>query len=188
MGVGPEFETILLAAQSGGDRAFAVLYRDLNPRIRRYFASRVPAQADDLTAETWLSAARQLHRFHGDETALRAWLFTIAHGRLVQYWRDYARRPEVVPDSEGTQSDLEMADSAEAEALSAFSAQAAARRIASLLSPDQAEVVLLRVLGDLDVGQVARILGKRPGAVRVLQHKALRRLAAHNFSPELVTR
>ena len=45
------------------------------------------------------------------------------------------------------------------------------------LSPDQAEVILLRVLAGLDVGQVAKILGKRAGAVRVLQHRGLRKLA-----------
>jgi RNA polymerase sigma-70 factor (ECF subfamily) len=47
----------------------------------------------------------------------------------------------------------------------------------AVLSPDQADVVLMRVVGGLDVDQVARVLGKEPGAVRSLQHRALRRLA-----------
>jgi RNA polymerase sigma-70 factor (ECF subfamily) len=59
--------------------------------------------------------------------------------------------------------------------------------MAGVLTPDQADVVLLRVLVGLDVEQVANVLGKRPATVRVLQHKALRRLAAH-FSVEALTR
>ena len=55
------------------------------------------------------------------------------------------------------------------------------RAIARALSPDQAQVVLLRLLCDLDVEHVAQILGKRPGTVRVLQYEALRRLAANFF-------
>ena len=57
-------------------------------------------------------------------------------------------------------------------------------RIVAALTPDQADVVLLRVLGGLAVGQVADVLGKQPSAVRVLQHRALRRLAQH-FPPEM---
>ncbi|MGH9055101.1 MAG: RNA polymerase sigma factor [Acidimicrobiales bacterium] len=59
--------------------------------------------------------------------------------------------------------------------------------IPEALTPAQAEVVLLRVLADLDVGQVAAIVGRRPGAVRVLQHKALQRLAKSIPSLEGVT-
>jgi RNA polymerase sigma-70 factor (ECF subfamily) len=63
--------------------------------------------------------------------------------------------------------------------LAALGAQAAVDRIAAVLTPDQAEVVLLRVLGGLAVAQVAEVLGKQPNAVRVIQHRALRRLAQH---------
>jgi len=72
------------------------------------------------------------------------------------------------------------------EAMAPNEADEAARRVAALLAPDQANVVLLRVLGGFSVQQVASILGKRPGTVRVLQHKALRRLA-RDFRPEPVT-
>ena len=53
----------------------------------------------------------------------------------------------------------------------------AVRRIVSLLPRDQAEIVLLRVVAGLPVDEVAAITGRRPGTVRVLQHRALRRLA-----------
>jgi RNA polymerase sigma-70 factor (ECF subfamily) len=176
MTIGGSFDDVLLAAQEGADWAFAVLYRDLNPRLVRYFSARAPSQQKDLAAETWLAAARQLPTFRGEEAAFRGWIFTIARRRLVQHWRDAGRRPSrpVAPE---TLRYLPARDDPELEVVTATDAEAAVRAIAELLSPDQADVVLLRVLGDLDVAQVAEILGKRPGTVRVLQHKALRRLA-----------
>ena len=64
----------------------------------------------------------------------------------------------------------------EDEAIAALGTVGALARIAAL-PPDQADVVLLRVIGDLSVAAVAEILDKRPGAVRALQHRALRNLA-----------
>ncbi len=185
MTIGSEFEGVLAAAQAGGEWAFAVLYRDLNPRLVRYLGAKAPGVAEDLAAETWLGAARGLGSFQGDEGAFRGWLFTIAGRRLVQHWRDTARRP-ATPVAPGSLLERRAADDPEAEGLAAVSAQEAARTIAAALSPDQADVVLLRMLGGLDVDQVAAVLGKRPGTVRVLQHKALRRLA-DRFSPEVLT-
>jgi RNA polymerase sigma-70 factor (ECF subfamily) len=63
----------------------------------------------------------------------------------------------------------------------------AVRRINELLPPDQAEVVILRVVGGFSTEEVARITGRRPGTLRVLQHRALRRLAKalEEIGPEL---
>jgi len=185
MTIGLEFETVLAAAQEGGEWAFAVLYRDLNPRLVRYLGAKAPGMGDDLAAETWLGAARNLGSFQGDEGAFRGWLFTIARRRLVQHWRESARRPATPSDPEAF-TDLKSADDPETEGLAGVSAREAARTIAAALPPDQADVVLLRLLAGLDVDQVAEILGKRPGTVRVLQHKALRRLS-EKFSPEVLT-
>lgn len=176
MTVGGEFDAVLDAAKAGAEWAFSVLYRDLNPRLLRYLAAKAPSAAEDLAAETWLGAARRLHSFSGTETAFRAWLFTIAHRRLVQHWRDAGRRPSE-PVAPGSLVHHAAADDPESEAVGRATAAAAARTVVRLLPPDQADVVLLRVLGGLDVAQVAELLGKRPGTVRVLQHKALRRLS-----------
>jgi RNA polymerase sigma-70 factor (ECF subfamily) len=183
--IGEEFDEILVATQAGADWAFATLYRDLNPRLLRYFSAKAPALAEDLASETWLAAARQLPSFRGGEMAFRAWIFSIGRRRLVQHWRDAGRRPSS-PVAPETLTSKAGTDDTEGEAVNATTAQAAARAIAHVLSPDQADVVLLRVLAGLDVEQVAEILGKRPGTVRVLQHKVLRRLAG-TFSLEALT-
>jgi RNA polymerase sigma-70 factor (ECF subfamily) len=184
--IGSDFDGVLRAAQAGGDWAFALLYRDLNPLLVRYFSARVPSAAEDLSAETWLAAAGQLRSFRGGELAFRAWLFTIGRRQMIQHWRYSARRP-VDPVGPATLDNLMARSDPETEVLDGVSAQATVRAIAEALTPDQADVVLLRVLAGLDVDDVAAVLGKRPGTVRVLQHKALRRLAAH-FSVEALTR
>ena len=183
--IGDEFGSVLDGARRGEEPAFSALYRELNGPVLRYLAARAPAVAEDLASETWMAVARGVGRFEGDEPAFRAWLFTIAHRRLVQHWRDSARRVEVALDHEVSGARRASDDPAE-EAMAPGEAAEAARRVAALLPPDQANVVLLRVLGGLSVQEVASILGKRPGTVRVLQHKALRRLA-RDFLPEPVT-
>ena len=75
---------------------------------------------------------------------------------------------------------------AEGEAMAELSTQAALDLIRTLPA-DQAEVVLLRVLGGFDAAEVGAIMGKRAGTVRVLQHRGLVRLAAA-LSREAVTR
>ena len=69
------------------------------------------------------------------------------------------------------------AGNVEEEAMTSLGTRWAIRLITSSLSPDQAEVVILRVIGQLGVDEVAAIMGKRRGTIRVLQHRALRRLA-----------
>lgn len=167
------FDLVLAAAQAGAEWAFGVLYDEYNPRLLRYFAARAPRMAEDLAADTWLGAATGLPSFEGDVQRFRSWLFTIAHRRLVDHWRDQSA---TVAESGFAETSAEMDESPEETVIGAVSAQGAARKIASVLSPEQAEVVLLRVVGGLEVDQVAEILGKRPGTIRVLQHRALRKL------------
>jgi RNA polymerase sigma-70 factor (ECF subfamily) len=172
---GERFELVLEGAKTGAERAIVVLYREFHPRILRYLRAQEPAEGEDLAAEAWLDAARNLRRFEGDERAFRRWIFTIARRRLIDFRRRRSRSVRALdvwledrapPDSDG----------AGAPALAASETEAALARIASLPS-DQADVVLLRVIAGLDVEDVARILGKKPGTVRVLQHRALHRLA-----------
>jgi RNA polymerase sigma-70 factor (ECF subfamily) len=181
--LGDQFEGILAAAQDGGDWAVATLYRSLHPALIRFLRGRAGEDADDVASETWLAVARALHSFTGDETAFRSWVFTIAHRRLIDHHRTAARRPSTrsLSQAEGEGQDVSLdlpGDDDTAGAVEAALAGAqAVRRIVALLPPDQAEVVLLRVVAGLPVEEVAAITGRRPGTVRVLQHRALRRLA-----------
>jgi RNA polymerase sigma-70 factor (ECF subfamily) len=181
--LGDQFKGILIAAQDGGEWAVAVLYRWLHPALLGYLRSRAGAEAEDLASETWLAVARGLTSFSGDEAAFRSWVFTIAHRRLVDHHRAAARRPRprsLTPaDGDDRQGPVELpaADDPAGDVMAALAADDAVRRIVGLLPKDQADIVLLRVVAGLPVEDVAAITGRRPGTVRVLQHRALRRLA-----------
>jgi RNA polymerase sigma-70 factor, ECF subfamily len=175
---------VLQAARRGEEWAIAALYRDLHPRLLRYLRVQEPRDAEDLASEVWLDIGSGLRRFDGGEADLRAWAFTIARHRVVDTRRARRRRrTEPVPAEElrgyGATGD------AEGDAMDALGTENAIARIAALPA-DQAEVVLLRVLGGLSVREVAAIVGKRPGAVRGLQHRAMRGLA-RTISREAIT-
>jgi RNA polymerase sigma-70 factor (ECF subfamily) len=174
----PDFPELLAAAQGGSDRAVATLYGRHNPKLLRYLRTQAPGEAEDLAAEAWLAAARNLARFSGDEDAFAGWLFTIARRRLVDHHRARRRRPVDPAPDDTVAARTPAADSAEDAAFEAALGADEARRLVELLPADQAEVLLLRVVGGLDVATVAAVTGRRAGTVRVIQHRALKRLAA----------
>ena len=185
MSLPEDFERTLEEARDGHGSALGELFRELYPRILRYLRALEPGEAEDLASEAWLDLANALRQFEGDERGLRALAFTIARRRLVDLQRRRARHPAVPIDTEGVVEEGWVGD-VEEEAMTALATEAALARVATL-PPDQAEVILLRVLGGLPVADVARIMAKRPGAVRVIQHRALRRLA-EQMEGEDVTR
>jgi RNA polymerase sigma-70 factor, ECF subfamily len=171
-----EFPGVLRAAAAGDETAFARLWRDAHPPLLRYLRVLARDAAEDVAGEVWLEVARGISRFKGGEQEFRGWLCTLARRRVTDMRRHNARRPVRLTDDNG---ELERpgADDTAMAALDNLSTEAAVALIASL-PRDQAEVIVLRVIAGLDVGQVARIVGKRPGTVRVAAHRGLRTLAA----------
>jgi RNA polymerase sigma-70 factor (ECF subfamily) len=172
---GAEFDEVLAGVLAGDTAAFARLWRDHQPMLLRYLRVLAGDQADDLAAEAWIDVVRQLGSFRGDETGFRGWLVTIARHKMIDQRRRASRRPErLVADYTG----IEPVTTRDGEVLvlERLSTDAALRLIATLPA-DVAEMVSLRVIVGLDVAEVARIVGRRPGAVRVAVHRGLQRLA-----------
>lgn len=165
------FDDVLLAARAGGEWAWAEIYRDLAPVVLGYLRGQGAAEPEDVTGEVFVQVVRDLPRFDGDERAFRAWVFTIAHHRLVDAGRHAGRRP-VDPTSAETIAQHMPVGDAQDDALDAL-AGARVRELLGTLSLPQREVLLLRILGDLTVEQVARVVGRRPGAVKALQRRGL---------------
>jgi RNA polymerase sigma-70 factor (ECF subfamily) len=172
--IGAAFDVVLAGAQAGDEAAFASIFRDVQPALLRYLRVIAP-EAEDVAGETWLQVATGLAGFSGGEQAFRAWLFTIARHRAADAGRSRARRPVVPLEASGAEETLVCPDAAEA-ALEAVSARAVVELIATL-PREQAEIIMLRVVVGLEASEVARIVGKSPGAVRVAAHRGLRRLA-----------
>ena len=143
------------------------VYRDLAPAVLGYLRAQRAPDPEDLLGEVFLQVARDLHRFSGDDAALRRWVFAIAHNRLLDARRRQARRPAAV-DRDVPELPVEPpADPIDPTLVAAL----------SRLTPDQREVVILRFVADLPLADVARITRRRTGAVKALQHRALEALA-----------
>jgi RNA polymerase sigma-70 factor (ECF subfamily) len=174
--LGTSFESVLDAARQAAPWALEALYRHLQPAVVAYLRTQEPSEAEDLASETWIDVARGIGRFSGDEAAFRRFVFAIARRRVIDVRRARRRRrtqatpTEVLAKRPGT-------DDVAATALEAIAGEKLLALVTSVLSADQAEVVVLRVLAGLDTDAVAAIVGKRPATVRVIAHRALRRLA-----------
>ena len=118
---------------------------------------------------------RGLPGFEGGEREFRAWTFTIAHRRLVDALRQRGRRPVDVAPGEVIEAAAGSGGDVPGEAEARIS-DARVRVAIDALAPDQRAVILLRIVGDLTIEEIARAVGKRPGAVKALQRRALRRL------------
>jgi RNA polymerase sigma-70 factor (ECF subfamily) len=169
------FENVLCAARAGAEWAWERLYAELAPAVAGYLRAHGAAEPEDLVGEVFLQVVRGLEGFSGGERQFRAWVFTIAHRRLVDDVRRRTRRP-VAPAEHAV---LEAAAGAGGDVHDDAGAALDEARVVeaiSALAPDQRSVLLLRIIGDLTVEEIAGALGKRPGAVKALQRRALRRL------------
>lgn len=163
-----DFDAILAGARANQPDAWDALYRWLAPGIAGYLRMSGAREVDDLANEVLLAVFRRLDAFEGPETKFRSWVFTVAHSRLIDERRRLTRRPDCAPIDDGYQqpsgADTEDAALRELET-------ARIESICALLPADQRAVVLLRVIGELSIDQVAEALGKSPGAVKQLQRR-----------------
>ncbi|MQA98809.1 MAG: sigma-70 family RNA polymerase sigma factor [Actinobacteria bacterium] len=164
-------EVVLARARSGEPEAWALIYDSLSPAVLGYLRMRGAADPEDLLSECFLQLVRDIRSFEGDAGDFRSWTFTVAHNRLLDDVRRRARRPlETVPLE--TLDEAMPAGDTEREALLSMSVAHIERAIRRL-TPDQGEVLALRLFGQLTVGETARVVGKRAGAVKALQRRGL---------------
>ncbi|AVH56899.1 MULTISPECIES: RNA polymerase sigma factor [Streptomyces] len=170
-----ELGVAVARAQEGDEAAFAAAYRIVQPGLLGYLRGIVGDDAEDVASDAWLEIARDLGRFRGDGAGFRGWTATIARHRAL----DHLRRLKVRPRATVLEQDvLELpgTHSTDDQALETLSTEYALELVARL-PRDQAEAVLLRVVVGLDGPAAARVLGKRPGAVRTAAYRGLKSLA-----------
>jgi RNA polymerase sigma-70 factor (ECF subfamily) len=165
-------DRVVRAARRGDPDAWDQLYRALAGRVVGYLRMQRAAEPEDLTSEVFLAVFRNIGSFSGSEAQFRAWVFVTAHRRLLDERRRLGRRDEermalAMPPSAGD---------TEEEALRALGTEHV-EELCARLSADQRAVLLLRLVGDLSVEQVAEVLGKSSGAVKALQHRAIAALS-----------
>ena len=157
------------AARRGDRDALAELWRTHQAALLRYLRARRAPSPDDLASQVWVDIATSIDRFEGEADDFRRWLFTIAHRRSV----DEIRRVVRCSDLSVRAADHVVGADVEHDRLDALD------RAIALVStrPDNlAEAVMLRVVNELPIADVASVMGTTEGNVRVLVHRGLTRL------------
>jgi RNA polymerase sigma factor (sigma-70 family) len=158
-------------ARAGDPRGFEAIHGQLAGPVTRFAHSRRADDPEGLTNEVFLSAFGHLDDFRGDEDDLRGWIFTITRNRLIDDARRRGRRPQIVDAPVGdvgagtVESDVVGSDWVDEQL--------------AILTDEQREVLLLRVVGGLTVPEIADVTGRTPGSVKALQRRALRQLQKH---------
>lgn len=166
-------ERLAQRAKGGDAEAFGALYQLHFDRIFRYIAARVGSEADaeDLASQTFLKALEASGSFQWRGAPYLTWLFRIAHNLVVDYYRKQGRRPTAPLDESLAASGPDP----EAQAITNLSLQEVARVLTQMTEP-QRQVIALRFGAGLSLQETARVMGRREGAVKALQHSALRAL------------
>jgi RNA polymerase sigma-70 factor, ECF subfamily len=170
----PEFELIQRAV-SGDPGAFAVLYDTYVEQIYRFVFFRVGVEqtAEDLTSQVFLKAWDNLSSYQIRGLPFRAWLFRIARNNVIDYYRTYKETTPLEPSALAKPDPgAEVADQVEQQL------QAEELRLAlQQLTEDQRQVLTLRFIEGLSTEEIAKVIGKRQGAIRALQMRGLQALA-----------
>ena len=157
------------SARRGQRDALAELWRTHQASLLRYLRARRMASPEDVASQVWIDVARSIERFEGGADDFRRWLFTIAHRRSVDDVRRAVRQADVpvarVECAVGADIEHDRIDALER-----------AIEMVSSLPADQAEAVMLRVVNDMSITDVAGVMGVSEGNVRVLVHRGVLRL------------
>lgn len=167
----------LSRAQSGDAEAFGLLFDRYQDVVYRYIYYRVgnATLAEDLTSETFIRALRRISTFSWQGRDFGAWLVTIARNLIADHFKSARYRLEVsTADLLGTGADRPAAGP-EGQVLDSLT-NAALLDAVRRLGAEQQEVIVLRFLEGLSVAETAQAMGKKPGAVKALQYRAVRSL------------
>lgn len=160
----------VVAAKLGDQAAFETIYLTHAPAVSGYARGHGAEDPEALANETMYRVLRDIATFDGTTQKFRSWVFTIAHNLIIDDQRRTWRRPVTVELDESASTQVN--EGADQAALDRLEAQQLLRWI-SELSPDQRNVLLLRLVSDLPIAEVARILRKREGAVKALHWRGM---------------
>jgi RNA polymerase sigma-70 factor, ECF subfamily len=168
-------QALIRAAQAGDESAVSELYQAYVDNIYRYIFYRIDNHhtAEDITAEVFVRFVEGLSAYQDRNIPLLAWLYQIAHARLVDHYRQSQRV--------GQESDLDNVvvsteDDLDGDLMTNYH-QEKVREALTNLTPEQQQVILLRFIEGYSVQKTAEVLGKTAGAIKVMQHRALQALS-----------
>ena len=158
---------LLQKLRLGDNPAWEYFYDLLAPELRAYIARLGAKDPDDVLGETMMQIVRDISKFSGSASEIRAWSFRIAHNRVIDASRRRKVRPAEVPINDSIDSfpsQASLSDLSDIEQLSS---------LLQGLTPDQRSVVWLRFVAGLTLEETAEVIGKAPEAVAALTYRAL---------------
>lgn len=175
---------LLDRACQGESEALSLLYRRFLPGIFGYIAARVPQRvlAEDLTSEVFLKMVEGISQLRArDEASFTAWLLQIARMTVAGYYRKQENRPVLLPlepagGKEGLAVSTNYPESNPARYVEARDDWHQTVQAINALTEDQRQVLVGRFILGYDIATVARIVGKKPNAIKALQFRALNSL------------
>jgi RNA polymerase sigma-70 factor, ECF subfamily len=168
-------QKLIRLAQAGDQETFAHLYDAYVERIYRYVYFRVAdqEQAEDITSQVFLKAWEKLYTYQAGESPFMAWLYRIAHNAVIDHYRT---KKVSISLEEVNPVEVSYADAVD-ERLDLQVKSQKLREALQELTEEQQQVLILKFVGGLSTSEIAQQLGKRQGAVRALQMRALQGLA-----------
>lgn len=170
----PDERDLIARAKAGDKDAVSTLYEGYAQSIFRYISYRVDsdAQAEDLTAEVFLRMVQGLPTYIDSGAPFGAWLYRIAATQIADHYRNRHRHPsEPISESQPSDDTDPLGKTAKAEEREQL------RAALQALPADYQNLLVLRFMQNLPHEEVAAILNKSEGAIRVMQHRALKALA-----------
>jgi len=161
-------EKLVAQAVNGNTDAFGELYSLFVEKIYRYIFYHVKSKTttEDITGEVFLKAWRAIGSCRGKENTFSPWLYRIAHNQLIDEIRKRQRHPSVELENAENISDSE-------SSVEEYSKQQELLGVIDCLPPNYKQVIILKFIEGLDNREIANIMGKSEGAIRVLQMRAL---------------
>jgi RNA polymerase sigma-70 factor (ECF subfamily) len=192
---------LLDGARNGETEALSALYRHFLPAVFGYMASRTAdrSTAEDLTSEVFLKMVEGIHRVKANnEAGFAAWLLQVARITVADYYRKREKQPALVflgathweDDGTSSTSDAIAASDATSDPLAWSEARdewSIVVAAINMLTEEQRQVLVSRLILGYDVATVARLMGKKANAIKALQFRALQsleRLLAKRGQPE----
>lgn len=164
-------------AKKGNKEAFGLLYDHYLPPIYRFILFKVPskAEAEDLTHEVFLNAWKNMPRYKEKGFPFSSWLYQIAKNSIIDFYRT-SKKQIALENLNVNEDAIKLAISTDIESLDVSLELLRLRKLILLLKPDYQDVIIMRFIEDLSPKEIAAVLNKNEGAVRLTQHRAIKEL------------
>ena len=168
-----DIDLLINGAVSGNADDFGRLYDLYIERVYRHIYYRVGniKDAEDLTQQVFLKAWNAIGRYRKTASPFVAWLMRISHNLVIDFYR--SKKDKAYLDFDIAASDLHSSPARVAE--TEFDQQQLRRAILRLPA-DQQQVIMMSFIEGFSYAEIASTLGKSEGAIRVIQHRALKRM------------